>query len=68
MDDQARSDEDRALHVRLDVDLDREPVCGRLRGERGGDERFVGWLGFVDALKRLHERCGDSGRSGADRC
>jgi hypothetical protein len=59
MDDQARSDEDRALQVQLEVHLEREPVCGRLRGERGADERFVGWLGFVDALKRLHERCGE---------
>jgi hypothetical protein len=41
--------------VRLDLFLDRQPVSGRLRTEWGGDERFVGWLGFVDALKRLYE-------------
>jgi hypothetical protein len=56
MDDQARTDADRALHVQLDVYLDRRPISGRLRSERGADERFVGWLGFVEALKRLHER------------
>jgi hypothetical protein len=54
MEDQAQRD-DRALTVRLDLHLDREPICGRLRTERGADERFVGWLGFVDALKRLHD-------------
>jgi len=37
------------------VQLDREPIGGRLRTERGAEERFVGWLGFVDALKRLQE-------------
>ena len=43
------------VSVRLDVYLDRQPTTGRLRTERGADEQFVGWLGFVDALKRLHE-------------
>jgi hypothetical protein len=55
MDDQPRTDADRALHVQLEVDLDRQPISGRLRSERGADERFVGWLGFVEALKRLDE-------------
>ena len=55
MDDRGRNDEDGALSVRLDVHLDRQPVTGRLRTARGADERFVGWLGFVDALKRAHE-------------
>lgn len=54
MDDQARHDEDRALSVHLDLCLDRQPVSGRLRTQHGDDERFVGWLGFVDALQRLH--------------
>jgi hypothetical protein len=55
MDDHARADEDAVLRVRLDLHLDREPICGRLRTERGADERFVGWLGFVEALKRLQD-------------
>jgi hypothetical protein len=55
MDEQIGTDEDRVLNVRLDVYLDRQPISGRLRTERGADEQFVGWLGFVDALKRLHE-------------
>ena len=38
--------------MQLDVHLDRQPVTGRLRSPYGADERFVGWLGFVDALKR----------------
>jgi hypothetical protein len=55
MDDHGRDDEDGALSVQLDVHLDRQPVTGRVRTARGADERFVGWLGFVDALKRVHE-------------
>jgi uncharacterized protein YbjT (DUF2867 family) len=41
--------------VELELHLDRRPIGGRLRPERGPDEPFVGWLGFVDALKRLHD-------------
>jgi hypothetical protein len=50
-----RTDKDRVLRVQLELDLDSQPVTGLLRSERGADEAFVGWLGFVDALKRLHE-------------
>ena len=50
MDD--HDDDEGALSVQLDVHLDRQPVTGRLRSPYGADERFVGWLGFVDALKR----------------
>jgi hypothetical protein len=52
MDDHDR-DHDRRLSVQLDVHLARRPVTGRLRSTQGADERFVGWLGFVDALKRM---------------
>jgi hypothetical protein len=55
MDDPARDEEDRALRVQLDVHLDRRPITGRLRTPHGVEEPFVGWLGFVDALKRLQE-------------
>jgi hypothetical protein len=55
MDERIRTDQHRVVSVRLDVCLDRQPVSGRLRTERGADEQFVGWLGFIDALKRLHE-------------
>jgi hypothetical protein len=55
MDDYRRTDEDRALSVRLEIHLDRRPISGRLRTERGPVEEFVGWLGFVDALGRLHQ-------------
>jgi len=48
-------DEDRLLSVRLDVHLDRQPISGRLRTDRGEDEQFVGWLGFIDTLRRLQE-------------
>jgi uncharacterized protein YbjT (DUF2867 family) len=55
MDAHGGNDEIGALSVQLVVHLDRQPVTGRLRTAGGGDERFVGWLGFVDALKRAHE-------------
>ncbi len=43
------------LSVRLQLFLDCEPVRGRLQAEDGTEEHFVGWLGFVDALKRCHD-------------
>jgi hypothetical protein len=55
MDEQLVTTANRVLSVQLDVSLDSQPVSGRLRTEGGADEQFVGWLGFVDALKRLHE-------------
>jgi hypothetical protein len=55
MDGNVRTDKDRVLRVQLELDLDNQPVTGLLRSDRGADEAFVGWLGFVDALKRLHE-------------
>ncbi|HEY8582065.1 MAG TPA: hypothetical protein VIL49_03930 [Capillimicrobium sp.] len=46
---------DRPLSVHLHVHLDREPVTGWLRCDRGAQERFVGWLGFVEALRHMAE-------------
>lgn len=51
------------LSLQLDVDLDRRPVRGRLRSTSGAEEPFEGWLGFVDALQRLHELEPRVGRS-----
>jgi hypothetical protein len=56
MDDEISAGQDYPLRVQLDLDLDRQPVSGRLRAQWGADERFEGWLGFVDALKRLREQ------------
>ena len=56
MDDETSADQDYPLRVQLDLDLDRQPVSGRLRTQWGADARFEGWLGFVDALKRLQEQ------------
>lgn len=58
---------DRALTVRLELRLDRVPICGRLRSDAGAEERFVGWLGFVDALKRVHALEGREGPAGGAR-
>jgi hypothetical protein len=56
MKDEAAADEEHVLSVQLDVHLDRQPVQGRLRTRTGAEEAFVGWLGFVEALGRVHER------------
>ncbi len=56
VDDHTRTDEDRVLRVELELHLGREPISGCLRPKAGAEEPFVGWLGFVDALKRLNER------------
>lgn len=56
MDDQGAPDDELVLKAQLELRLDRQPVSGRLRTERGAEEQFVGWLGFIDALKRLQER------------
>ena len=55
MDDDACDSKYGALSVQLDVHLDRQPVTGRLRTRHGANERFVGWLGFVEALKRAKQ-------------
>ena len=60
-DPNARTDRDRALSLQLDLQLDRQPICGRLRTAQGADERFEGWLGFVDALERLRDEPCDAG-------
>jgi hypothetical protein len=56
VDDQAASEEADVLRLQLELHLDREPITGRLRTRWGAEERFVGWLGFVDALRRLQQR------------
>ena len=56
MDDETSADQDYPLRVQLDLDLDRQPISGRLCTRWGADNRFEGWLGFVDALKRLQEQ------------
>jgi hypothetical protein len=55
MDDAATEGRKLELTVQLQLELGREPVRGLLRMEDGTEERFVGWLGFVEALKRLWE-------------
>jgi hypothetical protein len=56
MDDEARPpDQECRLSVHLELCMDRRPISGRLRTDYGADEWFVGWLGFVEALKALHE-------------
>jgi hypothetical protein len=55
MEDPPHPDVDRTLCLRLEVQLDRQPIGGRLRTDWGAEETFVGWLGFVDALRRLRD-------------
>lgn len=50
------SDRRPRLRLELELDLDHELIRGWLRSARGTEERFVGWLGFVDALKMLQDQ------------
>jgi hypothetical protein len=52
MDERTGADE-RVLRLHLELHLDHEPITGRLWTEEGTEKRFVGWLGFADALHRL---------------
>jgi hypothetical protein len=56
VDDGPDAEEANVLRLQLELNLDREPISGRLRSRRGAEERFVGWLGFVDALRRLEHQ------------
>jgi hypothetical protein len=55
MDDQAPTDDRRTLRLWLELRVDDKPITGRLRAECGVDQEFVGWLGFVDALRQSSE-------------
>jgi hypothetical protein len=55
VDDQPVFEEANVLRLQLELHLDREPISGRLRTRWGAEERFVGWLGFVEALRRLQQ-------------
>jgi hypothetical protein len=55
MDDDGYVDDECGFRVQLELNLDCQPISGQLRPERGGVEPFVGWLGFVEALKRLYD-------------
>jgi hypothetical protein len=48
--------------VHLDLELDRQPICGRIRSEQGTEERFVGWLGFLEALAKFRNEKGTDKR------
>lgn len=56
MNDQPAFEEANVLRLQLELHLDREPISGRLRTRWGAEEQFVGWLGFVDALRRLQQQ------------
>jgi hypothetical protein len=56
VDDRPASDDANVLRLQLELNLDREPISGSLRTRRGVEESFVGWLGFVDALRRLQHQ------------
>jgi hypothetical protein len=65
VDDQPGSEDANVLRLQLELHLDREPISGRLRTRWGAEERFVGWLGFVEALRRLQQE--DGGAAGPTR-
>jgi hypothetical protein len=53
--DQPDAVEGHTLRLQLELQLDRQPISGCLRTQAGVEERFEGWLGFADALRRLHD-------------
>jgi hypothetical protein len=65
MGDDGNADKDCGFSVQLELNLDCQPISGRLRPERGAVEPFVGWLGFVEALKRLHDAATTEEQKGA---
>jgi hypothetical protein len=60
VDDQPVFEEASVLRLQLELHLDREPISGRLRNGWGAEEPFVGWLGFLDALRRLQQQDDDA--------
>ncbi|ADB49558.1 hypothetical protein [Conexibacter woesei] len=53
MDEDTAATADRVLVVQLELHLDRQPLTGRLRRAGGAEHAFVGWLGFLEALRRV---------------
>jgi hypothetical protein len=52
---QARDGTRAPLRVELELEMDRQPVRGKVRSD-GRSERFVGWLELAETLGRLHRR------------
>ena len=44
----------------LEIDPRREPIEGVVRDERGGEQRFTGWLALMERLEAL--RAGRNGQ------
>jgi hypothetical protein len=55
VDGRPEADGGRTLRLQLDLQLDSRPISGCLRTPTGAEERFEGWLGLADALRRLHD-------------
>jgi hypothetical protein len=66
MDGEHGRSEEVVLKLLLELRLDQQPISGRLRTERGADEPFVGWLGFLDSPMRLQEQGDASANSSGD--
>jgi uncharacterized protein YbjT (DUF2867 family) len=47
------ADSDHLLRLGLELHLGSRPLRGRLRSREGIVEEFVGWLGFIEALRAL---------------
>ena len=41
------------LRVELDLAVGQEPICGRLRGARGAEAPFTGWLELIQIIDQL---------------
>ena len=41
------------IHLGIEIDPRREPIEGVVRDERGGEQRFTGWLALMERLDAL---------------
>lgn len=54
--DDAQTDGSARISLRLEVDLDAEPIEGTMSPAGGQPNPFVGWLGLTAALEGLRSR------------
>lgn len=54
---------ERTLSVRLDLEIGRDPIAGRLVRNDGTQREFVGWLALVRALDEATKRDRQKGAS-----
>jgi hypothetical protein len=56
----------RAVHVEIEVELEREPIAGTVWSEATPRHPFAGWLELASAIEELRRGASDTGRRTAD--